>query len=68
MITIYDLLEKRDKYLELIERREEGEELKEIEEVALNAILDLNYFSRDSEFKVKQFFNALELLVDAENS
>jgi hypothetical protein len=67
MITIYDLLKQRDKYLELIERREEDEELKYSEEVALNAILDLDCFHRNSEFKVKQFFNALELLVDAEN-
>lgn len=56
------------KYLDLVEKREDGEELNEAEEYALNSIIDLSgQGTRNEHFPFQRFFTALERLLQAED-
>lgn len=63
----YKFNELERKYLDLVEKREDGEELNEMEEYALNTILDLSkQGTRNEYFEVMKFFTALDRLLVAE--
>ena len=64
----YKFNELERKYLDLLEKREDGEELNEMEEYALNTILDLSkQVIRNEYFEVQRFFTALDRLLVAED-
>lgn len=64
----YKFNELERKYLDLVEKREDGEELNEMEEYALNSIIGLSRHSTLNEhFAVQRFFTALDRLLQAED-
>lgn len=68
MTMRYKFNELEIKYLVLVEKREDGEELYGMEEYALNKILDLSkQGARNDYLAVQRFFTALDRLLQAEN-
>ena len=64
----YKFNELERKYLDLLEKKENGEELNEMQEYALNSIIELrSQTSRASEFAIMRFFTALDRLLIAED-
>ena len=65
MRLTFDKLEK--KYLDLLDKRENGEQLDEMEEYALNSIIELrNQAFSDDCWSVERFFTAIDRLLEAE--